>query len=225
MACCTASCASFASAMAFSFSAFDAARSSVAVAKAAWSSATELVSSATRWLRSAMVASSCSFCAVSWLTSSDLDSRVCLLLASSASHQPLCSVSAVASSMSLTMRSLISFLTFTKGSAAARSAAMASTWLPVARARADRNATACCCCCGLARSLRSAASALRPDSCAREGRCFSPAPATVPLEMISIAFATASSSSWRSVCLDSKSACFTLQRASVSSRYRLSSSL
>mmetsp|Transcript_11807 Transcript_11807/g.32885 ORF Transcript_11807/g.32885 Transcript_11807/m.32885 type:complete len:211 (+) Transcript_11807:937-1569(+) len=127
--------------------------------------------------------------------------------------------------MSLTIKSLIIFLTLTNGSAAARSATMASTLLPVDLARPARKATSRSCS-GLDASLRSCASAApRLESCSSWGRCFSPEPFTEPLEMMSVAFAMASSSSWRSFCRASKSAVFTLQSACVSMRYLLSSSL
>mmetsp|Transcript_96226 Transcript_96226/g.254123 ORF Transcript_96226/g.254123 Transcript_96226/m.254123 type:complete len:289 (+) Transcript_96226:663-1529(+) len=60
--------------------------------------------------------SSISACRVS--TAAVFSLRVCSLVDSSVSHQPLCSASALASSIRRTIRSLISFLTFAKGSSA-----------------------------------------------------------------------------------------------------------
>mmetsp|Transcript_127012 Transcript_127012/g.367669 ORF Transcript_127012/g.367669 Transcript_127012/m.367669 type:complete len:260 (-) Transcript_127012:671-1450(-) len=165
-----------------------------------------------------------STCALSFSTSSVFASRVNLFVASSASHQPLCSVSWVASSMSLTMRSLIIFLTFTNGSSATRWETMDNKRLSMALALTDRNVEILCCK-GLAWLARNCDNDLVPRFCNMLGRCFFAAPETFSDDSMSMACWMASSSSPRSFCLDSKSEPLTLHMARISLRYFSSSAL
>merc|ERR1719329_1379419 len=71
-------------------------------------------------------------------TSSVFLSRVCLFVVISVSHQPLCSVSSVASWTNLLIKSLIIFLTLTKGSDATCSDTCDRRGLPVRRARSAK---------------------------------------------------------------------------------------
>mmetsp|Transcript_85302 Transcript_85302/g.238900 ORF Transcript_85302/g.238900 Transcript_85302/m.238900 type:complete len:219 (+) Transcript_85302:2-658(+) len=121
------------------------------------------------------------------------------------------------------MRSLIIFLTFAKGSAAARSATAESTRLLCSFACWRRyTATRCC----EARSVPEARNCAKEAEavCAKVGRCFSALPCTELLEMISIAFVIASSSSARSCCRDSKSVAFCSHVAVKSAKYFSSAS-
>mmetsp|Transcript_24087 Transcript_24087/g.66452 ORF Transcript_24087/g.66452 Transcript_24087/m.66452 type:complete len:243 (-) Transcript_24087:903-1631(-) len=224
MACWTAICASLASWMVCSLVCFDAVRSAVAFAMASSSSFMAAARSARSWVSRAIFAVRSSISAVKELTSSVFLSRVCLFVASSVSHQPLCSTSAVASSISWTMRSLMSFLTFLKGSAATRCETWESKRLPLRRARSARKAAMRSCrgFCWPPWSCARAERGRAPD-CSIVGKCFSPAPATVELEMISMAFCSVAISSARSSCRLSKSLVFWVQSASASARYFLSS--
>mmetsp|Transcript_52442 Transcript_52442/g.135329 ORF Transcript_52442/g.135329 Transcript_52442/m.135329 type:complete len:222 (-) Transcript_52442:830-1495(-) len=188
---------------------------------AASSSVTPVVRSCMSCVSFAIVALRSSVSAVSRWISSAFASRVCLFVVSSVSHQPLCSVSAVDSSMSVEMRSLIIFFTLVKGSAATRCEASASTWLFRCCARSDRN-WAMRACRGLCwPELRSCARAT--PRCTSVGRCFSPEPRTESLDMISTASLMVASSSSRSFWRLSKSAVFCVHSAAVSSRYFWSS--
>mmetsp|Transcript_17334 Transcript_17334/g.49266 ORF Transcript_17334/g.49266 Transcript_17334/m.49266 type:complete len:210 (+) Transcript_17334:559-1188(+) len=202
MACSTATCAALASAIVCSFFSFACALSAVASAMAASSSLIAAVRSSMSCVSFAIVEVKSSFCAVKSSTASVFWSRVCLFAVSSVSHQPLCSISAVDSCMSFDMRSLIIRFTLTNGSAATCCAARASTLLSHDFARSAKNAAT------LDWSKDSIAWApLR--SCAIDvactciiwGKCFSPEPATLSLDNMSIACAMASSSSdlsfWR----------------------------
>mmetsp|Transcript_21985 Transcript_21985/g.60078 ORF Transcript_21985/g.60078 Transcript_21985/m.60078 type:complete len:278 (-) Transcript_21985:708-1541(-) len=189
------------------------------------SSFTPAARSAMSWVSCAIWAVRSSISVVSALTSSVFLSLVCLFVVSSVSHQPLCSVSAVASSISWTMRSLMSFFTFPKGSAATRCETCESSRLPLRRARSARKEAmrswrgSCCAVCSCARAVPPRARAWR-----REGRYFSPAPATDELEMISIAFSSVWISSARSACRLLKSSAFWPHSAVAPSRYFRSSS-
>mmetsp|Transcript_73418 Transcript_73418/g.212474 ORF Transcript_73418/g.212474 Transcript_73418/m.212474 type:complete len:237 (-) Transcript_73418:884-1594(-) len=224
MAFSTAVCAALASAMAATFFSFAAARSLVASAMAASSSAIAATRSSMSWVSLAMRAVCASFCAVSSSTASAFCSRVCLFVVSSVSHQPLCSVSAVASCMRFEMRSLIMRFTFSKGSAATLCEAVASTRLFHNFARPARKAAACSCAKAwrLAVPERSDNSA-EPLAARRLGKCFSPEPFTVSLCMMSMAWPMAASSPARSSWRASKSVVFCAQSAFVSSRYFSSS--
>mmetsp|Transcript_96733 Transcript_96733/g.224239 ORF Transcript_96733/g.224239 Transcript_96733/m.224239 type:complete len:206 (-) Transcript_96733:289-906(-) len=163
-----------------------------------------------------------SISAVSMFTSSVFLSRVCLLVVSSVSHQPLCSASSLASSMRRTSRSLIIFLTLRKGSSATRPANAESTRLLNCRAL-NAKYSAAFAWAPFWRSERRAASAVA-FFCTMDGKYFSAFPDTAALERISIALAIATSSSARSCCRDSKSAAFCSQVAVRSARYFLSAS-
>mmetsp|Transcript_136230 Transcript_136230/g.423335 ORF Transcript_136230/g.423335 Transcript_136230/m.423335 type:complete len:231 (-) Transcript_136230:886-1578(-) len=210
--------------MVCSLASLDASRSAVALAMFASSSLTALARSEMSWVSCAICAVRSSALALRALASALRCSRVCLFVTSSVSHQPLCSVSAVASSMSCTMRSLMSFLTLPKGSAATRCETCESSRLPLRRARSARK-EAMRSCSGLCWPCCSCAKAEWP--CARawtnDGRFFSPAPATEELEMISIAFSSVVISSalraWRLL----KSSAFWLQSVVASPRYLVSS--
>mmetsp|Transcript_86818 Transcript_86818/g.187834 ORF Transcript_86818/g.187834 Transcript_86818/m.187834 type:complete len:311 (-) Transcript_86818:660-1592(-) len=227
MAFSTAVCAALASATVASFFALASVRVSVASAMAASSSATALARSVRSWVRSAIVEVRSSFSAVSAAMASVFWSRVCLLVVSSVSQKPLCSVSSVPSVMSFEIMSLIIFLTFTKGSEATRWEIISRDLLLYIWARSARKAAmrACIGLCSLLLTLplRSCTSAAPFLSCTRAGRCLSPAPETESLDMISMAFWIASSSSARSFWRDAKSACLVWHRAVMSPRYFWSS--
>mmetsp|Transcript_125212 Transcript_125212/g.362295 ORF Transcript_125212/g.362295 Transcript_125212/m.362295 type:complete len:210 (-) Transcript_125212:590-1219(-) len=131
--------------------------------------------------------------------------------------------------MSLASKSLMSCRTFTKGSLAARAAIEASMELFMEPACFVRNAAARSCevAPGASSAPRSCSNCMPlNDDCARAaGRCTSAAPDTLGLEMISIALARASSSSWRSFCRWSNSTDFVLQFARRSARYFSSAAL
>mmetsp|Transcript_74711 Transcript_74711/g.169230 ORF Transcript_74711/g.169230 Transcript_74711/m.169230 type:complete len:244 (-) Transcript_74711:342-1073(-) len=149
-------------------------------------------------------------------TASVFSLRVCSFVASSVSHHPLCSASSLASSIRRTRRSLIIFRTLTKGSSVTRVARAASTRLDSWFALACRKRAAFSCF-GLRTSARRLART--EPVCSSCGRCFSDAPETAPLEMISMAFSIAWSSSVRKAWRDSKSADFFSQVAVRSFRY------
>mmetsp|Transcript_94466 Transcript_94466/g.262844 ORF Transcript_94466/g.262844 Transcript_94466/m.262844 type:complete len:256 (-) Transcript_94466:488-1255(-) len=194
---------------------------SVALAMALSSSATAPESSAISSVSFAIEASSSSISACRVSTASVFSFRVCSFVASSVSHQPLCSASSLASSISRTRRSLIIFLTLTKGSSAMRPAAAESTRLSSVRARPSRKRAARSCA-PLCISDRSAASEEPPWS--RVGRYFPALPETSSLEMISMALVMAASSSARRACRDSKSVAFFSHVAVRSLRYFSSAS-
>mmetsp|Transcript_10539 Transcript_10539/g.31911 ORF Transcript_10539/g.31911 Transcript_10539/m.31911 type:complete len:290 (+) Transcript_10539:620-1489(+) len=205
--------------MACLFSTFSPSRSFVALDMASSSSATPLESSVMSSASLAMDEWSSSISARRVSTASVFSLRACALVASSVSHHPLWSASSFASSMRRTRRSLIIFRTLRKGSAAARSATAESTRLWRAPACSWRYAAALACSL-LLTSARSAANELL--RCSRLGKCLSALPETASLEMISMAFSMASSSSERSSWRDSKSLAFFSQVATSSSRYTLS---
>mmetsp|Transcript_90673 Transcript_90673/g.293521 ORF Transcript_90673/g.293521 Transcript_90673/m.293521 type:complete len:220 (-) Transcript_90673:986-1645(-) len=196
MACCTAACAAFASAMVSSLTCRAASRSAVAFATAASTSLTWRASSLRSCVSCEISALWSSISVVSWLTSSFLCLRVTAFRPSSASQKPLFSVSAVISSISCEIKSLIIFFTFLKGSCAARCEAWASSSLPLLLARSARSAATCAC-----RGLRwmfdtcARAPPLAACSCSSMGRCFCPVPLTALLLMISMACSSVFSSS------------------------------
>mmetsp|Transcript_20131 Transcript_20131/g.52613 ORF Transcript_20131/g.52613 Transcript_20131/m.52613 type:complete len:203 (-) Transcript_20131:181-789(-) len=198
------------------FLAFSSSRNEVALETASSSSATSLESSATSSVSLAMEEVSSSISARNVSTESVFSLRVCSFVASSLSHQPLCSASSLASSMRRTMRSLSIFLTFSKGSFDTRTAKAESTRLFNSSLRLCKNSATrtCAVCWVVARKLTKAVA----PSCASDGRCFSALPATAPLEMISMALLMASNSSVRSCWRDSKSLAFCSQVAVRSSR-------
>mmetsp|Transcript_57765 Transcript_57765/g.146580 ORF Transcript_57765/g.146580 Transcript_57765/m.146580 type:complete len:264 (-) Transcript_57765:828-1619(-) len=212
------------------FFAFSSWRSLVASAIAASRAATAFVSSSISSANFAMDASSSSLSACSISTASVFSLRVCSFVESSVSHQPLCSVSSLASSIKRTIKSWIIFFTFTKGSdpADTRSASAANTRLLSASAllfksSAMRFREALV---ASARSETSAGVPSKSPSCERaDGKCFSALPFTAPLEMISMALLIASNSSARNCCLAAKSLPFCSQVATKSSRYLESASL
>mmetsp|Transcript_60811 Transcript_60811/g.96503 ORF Transcript_60811/g.96503 Transcript_60811/m.96503 type:complete len:222 (-) Transcript_60811:178-843(-) len=220
MASWTATCAALASLIVCSFVALDSVRSSVSLAIAASSSFTAAVRSAISWVNSAIVAVKSSISDSNSLTSAVFLSRVCLFVVNSVSHQPLCSVSEVASSINFTIRSLIIFFTFVNGLASALKAIADNKRLPVLRACSLRK-DATFCCRGFMVLLLNCDNAciLVLSVWSNVGRYFSPDPATAWLEMISIALDIASSSPARSSCRLSKSVFFCVQRATVSSKY------
>mmetsp|Transcript_6768 Transcript_6768/g.18206 ORF Transcript_6768/g.18206 Transcript_6768/m.18206 type:complete len:270 (-) Transcript_6768:703-1512(-) len=224
MAAVTAACATFDSSMVTVLVAFSPVRCSVASATAASRSEMAAARSAISWVSFASRAVSSSTFAARSETSAESDVRVASLVASSSSHQPLWSASELASSMSLTRRSLIIFLTLPKGSSPTRSATVASMRLSRDAALEVSRATTFCCSAEIGVPLRSWARAA--GLCSRAaGRCFSPAPETAPLEMISIAFWIASISCPRRTARLSKSVDFWLHMAVVSRRYVSSDSL
>mmetsp|Transcript_20129 Transcript_20129/g.52600 ORF Transcript_20129/g.52600 Transcript_20129/m.52600 type:complete len:207 (-) Transcript_20129:663-1283(-) len=125
--------------------------------------------------------------------------------------------------MSFTMRSLIIFLTLTKGSAVTRSASAVSTRLFSSRPLDIRYCATLPCASVFTVSARSMAKTV--PCWANDGRCLSALPATAPLEMISMALLMASISSERSCCLDSKSEAFCSQVAVRSDKYFTSASI
>mmetsp|Transcript_50625 Transcript_50625/g.141774 ORF Transcript_50625/g.141774 Transcript_50625/m.141774 type:complete len:243 (+) Transcript_50625:889-1617(+) len=191
-------------------------------------SLTAAVRSAMSCVSWAIVAVKSSISALSWLTSWVLAARVNLFATNSASHQPLCSVSDVPSSISFEIKSLMSFFTFLNGSLAARNAASESKRLPVRWARPARNAAARSrkgLCASLESCIAIAGFAERHClSWSSVGKCVSPAPATVLLEMTSMALSNAPISSARSLWRLLKSAAFCSQSAVMSSKYVWSSS-
>mmetsp|Transcript_47025 Transcript_47025/g.135941 ORF Transcript_47025/g.135941 Transcript_47025/m.135941 type:complete len:223 (-) Transcript_47025:813-1481(-) len=192
-------------------------------------SATACVSSATSSVSFAMEASSSSTSACSVSTASVFSLRVCSFVASSVSHQPLCSASSLASSMRRTRRSLIIFFTLANGSSptwAARdeSTRLSSCWALLWRYRA----AFACAWPGPICSERNAARdrPFAPEAfCTSVGRYFSACPETAALERISMALPMATSSSARSCCRDSKSDAFCWQVAVRSPWYFLSASI
>mmetsp|Transcript_18302 Transcript_18302/g.48279 ORF Transcript_18302/g.48279 Transcript_18302/m.48279 type:complete len:225 (+) Transcript_18302:583-1257(+) len=223
MACWTAAMAALASATVCSFLSLAAARSAAEVAIALVRSAREAASSDTFCPSSAISAVRSSTAALSLLTSSVLASLLTLFAPTSASHQPLCSVSAVASSINLTIRSLTIFLTFSKGSAATRSATSERSLLPVLRARSARNCARLSCSgvprrppCSCARAARGVCSSAAAETAPK---CFSPAPSTASPEMTSTALRIASSSSARSFCRAAKSEALPRQSSLRPPRY------
>mmetsp|Transcript_85486 Transcript_85486/g.250239 ORF Transcript_85486/g.250239 Transcript_85486/m.250239 type:complete len:206 (+) Transcript_85486:623-1240(+) len=187
----------------FALRAFSSFRMAVAFATSASSSATSPESAVASFCSWATAASRPSISARRASTSWLLDLRVCSLVASSVSHQPLCSVSCVACVMSRSRSSSMSFLTLPKGSSCARTAMVESTWLSSLADSARRNSAAlrrlgppspveCSC----------ASMAGRPPcwrrSWAREGRCFCAAPETSSVLRISMACCRVDSSSVRS---------------------------
>mmetsp|Transcript_93718 Transcript_93718/g.293169 ORF Transcript_93718/g.293169 Transcript_93718/m.293169 type:complete len:226 (+) Transcript_93718:765-1442(+) len=185
-------------------------------------SATACVSSATSSVSLAIDASSWSISACRVSTASVFSFRVCSFVASSVSHQPLCSASSFASSIKRTRRSLIIFLTLRNGSSATRPASAESTRLSNCLAILLRYEAACTCAWPW-RSARRAASALPFWSML--GRYLSALPVTAALERISIALLMASISSARSCWRDSKSEAFCSHVAVRSDRYFSSASL
>mmetsp|Transcript_78048 Transcript_78048/g.200999 ORF Transcript_78048/g.200999 Transcript_78048/m.200999 type:complete len:210 (-) Transcript_78048:766-1395(-) len=200
----TAACASFASLTVTSLVAFSSPRafaaSAMATSRSLMASLRSPISCASFASRAA---SSSAFAARSEASALSV-SRACLLVDSSWSHHPLWSASSLASSISLTSRSLIIFLTFAKGSSPARIATVASRRLLALWARCVRKATAFCrkreAGLALALALRSCARAVAGllTCSSADGRYFSPEPATSGLEMTSMALSIASSSSRRS---------------------------
>mmetsp|Transcript_139362 Transcript_139362/g.353417 ORF Transcript_139362/g.353417 Transcript_139362/m.353417 type:complete len:295 (+) Transcript_139362:693-1577(+) len=208
------------------FLAFSSCRSLVASAMAASKAATAFVSSSMSSANFAIDACSSSISACKVSTASVFSFRVCSLVDSSVSHQPLCSASSFASSMRRTMRSLIIFFTFRNGSSETRTAKAESTRLPNCLPRLLRY-------CATrawfwlyvsARSMASAEPSPPDNCCAKAGKCVSAWPLTEELEMISMALLMASISSARSCCRDSKSVAFCSQVAVKSSRYFWSAS-
>mmetsp|Transcript_55215 Transcript_55215/g.143996 ORF Transcript_55215/g.143996 Transcript_55215/m.143996 type:complete len:264 (-) Transcript_55215:145-936(-) len=216
--------------MVASFLLFSSVRSLVASDMALSSLLTSAASSVTSSVSLALDASNASISACSVSTDSVFCLRVFSFVASSVSHQPLCSVSSLASSIRRTIKSWIIFFTFTKGSdpADTRSASAANTRLLSASAllfksSAMRFREALV---ASARSETSAGVPSKSPSCERaDGKCFSALPFTAPLEMISMALLIASNSSARNCCLAAKSLPFCSQVATKSSRYLESASL
>mmetsp|Transcript_89121 Transcript_89121/g.174392 ORF Transcript_89121/g.174392 Transcript_89121/m.174392 type:complete len:259 (-) Transcript_89121:574-1350(-) len=165
----------------------------------------------------AIEASSSSISAWSISTASVFSLRVCSLVDSSVSHQPLCSASSFASSIKRTMRSLIIFFTFAKGSSATRTARAERTRLFKLSPLARRNSATRSCGAIALPALNCAKAA--PLPCTNDGRYFSAFPFTALLDKISIAFSMASISSARSCCRDSKSDAFCSHVAVSSDRY------
>mmetsp|Transcript_96739 Transcript_96739/g.224261 ORF Transcript_96739/g.224261 Transcript_96739/m.224261 type:complete len:215 (+) Transcript_96739:515-1159(+) len=166
----------------------------------------------------AMEASSSSISACKTSTASVFSFLVCSLVASSVSHQPLCSASSLASSIKRTRRSLIIFFTLRKGSSSTRDARAESTRLSSSPARSRRYWAA------RTRERLSSVDSERSAAnevprCARAGRCFSALPDNASLLMISMAFPIAASSSARNCCLASKSEAFFEHVAKRSERY------
>mmetsp|Transcript_24589 Transcript_24589/g.75971 ORF Transcript_24589/g.75971 Transcript_24589/m.75971 type:complete len:252 (+) Transcript_24589:500-1255(+) len=221
-ACATADCASCESLTVCSFVAFSSCRIFVASAMAASRLATPWLSSAMSSPSLAMEDSSSSTSAWSVSTASLFSLRVCSFVASSVSHQPLCSASSFASSTRRTRRSLIIFLTLRKGSAATRPASAESTRL-LSSLALTRRYSAARVWVWPARSDRRAARevfvpfALRARVCVSAGKCFSALPDTALLLIILSASLIALISSMRSFCLVWKSVAFCSHVATKSS--------
>mmetsp|Transcript_70135 Transcript_70135/g.159191 ORF Transcript_70135/g.159191 Transcript_70135/m.159191 type:complete len:247 (-) Transcript_70135:1012-1752(-) len=158
MACWTATCASLASLMVCSLAALDARRSLVAEAMASPSSWTPFARSAKSWVSCMISAVRSSICEERELTSAVFASRVTLLVLSSVSHQPLCSTSAVPSSISCEIRSLMSFFTLVKGFEATCTAKAERAVLPALEA-ASRSTVMAFSCRALAAAAASVAAA------------------------------------------------------------------
>mmetsp|Transcript_18324 Transcript_18324/g.48368 ORF Transcript_18324/g.48368 Transcript_18324/m.48368 type:complete len:267 (-) Transcript_18324:835-1635(-) len=219
----TAVWASLASLMVARFVAFSSWRSSVALVMA-------LSSASMASARSSMSCASCciedsspSISAWSVSTAEVFSSRVCLLVVSSVSHQPLCSASSFASSIRRTMRSLIIFFTFENGSSATRTASAESIRLLSCAERLRRN-SATFSCTGLRPSDLRLTKALALFAPCWANDCALPSFCNFPSLSISIALDTASISSARNCWRDSKSADFWEQVDVSSVRYFWSSS-
>mmetsp|Transcript_106016 Transcript_106016/g.316623 ORF Transcript_106016/g.316623 Transcript_106016/m.316623 type:complete len:259 (+) Transcript_106016:91-867(+) len=213
--------------MVFLFLASSSCRSFVASAMATSSSATAFVRSASSSENLAMEASSWSTCACNDSTASVLSLRVCVFAASSVSHQPLWETSSLASSMSLTIKSLIIDFTLPKGSSAACAAMTERYRLPSFSDLAWRYA---------ATRRRASASPCRAETtCANAvalffawrsaGRCVSAAPFTAALDRISMAFLMAFTSSARVTWFFSNSSDLKRHSARVSESVFSSSAL
>mmetsp|Transcript_5285 Transcript_5285/g.9710 ORF Transcript_5285/g.9710 Transcript_5285/m.9710 type:complete len:207 (-) Transcript_5285:873-1493(-) len=145
-------------------------------------------------------------------------SRVCSLVVSSVSHQPLCSASSLASSISLIIRSLIIFFTLTNGSSATREAKASNRRLLMRWACFWRNfATRICV--FVAETDRNCASTGPCFFCSRLGRYLSALPATEALLMTSMALVIVTISSARNFWRDAKADAFSEQVAVRSARY------
>mmetsp|Transcript_102585 Transcript_102585/g.331015 ORF Transcript_102585/g.331015 Transcript_102585/m.331015 type:complete len:281 (-) Transcript_102585:578-1420(-) len=170
----------------------------VAFATAASSAASCASSSASSFCSCALVAESPSISTRRPSACCVLLLRVCAFVASSWSHQPLCSVSAVACDMRRVRSSSMSFLTLAKGSPRARSATAESARLPRRRDSLLRYSEARCWL-GASLAARSCTSAAARRGCSsRLGRCFAAVPATSSLERSSLACSRAWISSERS---------------------------
>mmetsp|Transcript_54185 Transcript_54185/g.126116 ORF Transcript_54185/g.126116 Transcript_54185/m.126116 type:complete len:204 (+) Transcript_54185:679-1290(+) len=157
-------------------------------------------------------AESSSMSAVSLSTSAPKFSRDNLFVDSSLSHQSLCCISSVASSLSRAIKSLIIFVTFAKGSSATLSATVARKALPERLARSESNEAARRWAGPALLSLLSSCTRARcRSSRSADGRCACAAPATSGLEMISMALWMASSSLARRTCRFSNSFDFSWQ--------------
>mmetsp|Transcript_55329 Transcript_55329/g.91530 ORF Transcript_55329/g.91530 Transcript_55329/m.91530 type:complete len:291 (+) Transcript_55329:713-1585(+) len=190
---------------------------------AASRAATAAVSSAMSAAHFAIEAVSSSISALSCSTAAVFSARVLALVAISVSHQPLCSASSFASSMSFTMRSLIIFFTFWNGSSEMRAATCESKRLLSALACLCRKvATRAWASVALTARSMARADVFLPACCSMLGKYVSAAPDTELLAMIEIAFSIASNSSARNSCRDSKSDVFCAQVASKSALYLLS---
>mmetsp|Transcript_142400 Transcript_142400/g.455096 ORF Transcript_142400/g.455096 Transcript_142400/m.455096 type:complete len:259 (-) Transcript_142400:822-1598(-) len=208
------------------FLAFSSSRNEVALETASSSSATSLESSATSSVSLAMEEVSSSISARNVSTESVFSLRVCSFVASSLSHQPLCSASSLASSMRRTTRSLIIFLTCSNGSEETRVAKLSrmgleSSWLLFCKYSTTR---ACAPRCERPMNTETRAVALPLLLCAKDGKYVSALPFTAEPEMISMALLMASSSSARRAWRDSKSLAFCSQVAERSPRYASSAS-
>mmetsp|Transcript_105455 Transcript_105455/g.251167 ORF Transcript_105455/g.251167 Transcript_105455/m.251167 type:complete len:238 (-) Transcript_105455:700-1413(-) len=151
-------------------------------------------------------------------TASVFSSRVALLDASSALHQPFLLASSFCCVCIFVISCSIIVRTLAMGSAAARPATAESTRLFKAEAR--------CCRKRATRSLRGSRSSERRNAkavlfgpCKRLGKCLSALPATASPAMMPLAFSIASISSCRSFWRAAKAAAFLLQVAARSVEY------
>mmetsp|Transcript_42260 Transcript_42260/g.107425 ORF Transcript_42260/g.107425 Transcript_42260/m.107425 type:complete len:297 (+) Transcript_42260:622-1512(+) len=209
--------------------AFSVLRSSVASACSFLSSPSASLSSASCCVSCALSASCLSTPAEISSTSDCLLSRVCLFVASSVSQYAFWSPSPLASSMSLTIKSLTIVLIFPKGSACAWVASKERYRLPILDARPFRKAMRCsrfCASCGLSvpRSCTRAVPRLLP-SWSKAGRCSSAAPETSSLPKISMACSMALISSARRTWFFSNSWDLDWHEVKVSASFFSSSAL
>mmetsp|Transcript_87758 Transcript_87758/g.204232 ORF Transcript_87758/g.204232 Transcript_87758/m.204232 type:complete len:231 (+) Transcript_87758:635-1327(+) len=196
-------CACCASSVVLAFSAFSLFRRSVASLMSASISATSAESEVTSFCSWAMAASRPSTSLVRLSTCWLLDVRVCSFVASSLSHQPLCSASRVACIMSLVMSSSMSFLTFANGSCRACMAMVESAWLS-SRLDSSRRKSAARDKLDPSPAERNCASATDGDlplpDWRNEGKCFAAVAATSSLARMATAFSSTSNSLERSSC-------------------------
>mmetsp|Transcript_27711 Transcript_27711/g.65126 ORF Transcript_27711/g.65126 Transcript_27711/m.65126 type:complete len:260 (+) Transcript_27711:652-1431(+) len=152
-------------------------------------------------------------------TASVFSSRVALLDASSALHQPFLLASSFCCVCIFVISCSIIVRTLAMGSAAARPATAESTRLFKAEARCCRKRATLSLCGSRTSERRNAKAVLFGPACKRLGRCFPALPATASPAMMPLAFSIASISSCRSFWRAAKAAAFLLQVALRSVEY------